>query len=50
SRWGVWATGPYGGLCVGYFPGQVPRTVDDYAFALDKEVASLKVNVAEVSA
>ena len=37
-------------VCVAYFTGQYPAPLDDYAFALDKEVASLKVNVAEVSA
>lgn len=47
---GLSATAPNGGLCVAYFTGQYPAPLDDYAFALDKEVASLKVNVAEVSA
>ena len=47
---GLPTTAPNGGLCVAYFTGKYPTALDDYAPALNKEVASLKVNVAEVSA
>ena len=47
---GLQTTAPNGGLCVAYFTGKYPTALDDYAPALNKEVASLKVNVAEVSA
>ncbi len=46
---GLPTTAPNGGLCVAYFTGKYPTALDDYAPALNKEVASLKVNVAEVS-
>ncbi|HAJ53434.1 MAG TPA: amidophosphoribosyltransferase, partial [Lactobacillus sp.] len=47
---GLPTTAPNGGLCVAYFTGKYPTPLDDYESDLNKEVASLKVNVAEVSA